>query len=206
MHQPRERGDPFRAEHIARADQHPRDQQLQVLVEVLPHALELRRVQCARRLQSAREQRQPAVAVRQHIGNELAEAAPALVVDRKHPVDGRPEHIARLVTGCRIGKDLKRGSRAGGYGQLAREPCVERVDGLDPQARRLTFDVKTQGAEVPARGRGQSPGLAIQGRRTAFEARGAERQQHAFAHLLRGTTRESERQDTLRRIDHRQQA
>ena len=54
MHQAHQRGNPFGAQDITRADQHPRDQERQILIELLPHAPELRFVQSARRLQAAR--------------------------------------------------------------------------------------------------------------------------------------------------------
>ena len=51
----------------------------------------------------------------------------------------------------------------------------------------------------------QIPGLAVHVRRTLLEAGRAQRQEHAFAHFLRGAARESERQNALRRIDQGQQ-
>ena len=44
-HQLRQGGDSFLADDIPRADQHARYQELQVLIEMLPHALELRFIQ-----------------------------------------------------------------------------------------------------------------------------------------------------------------
>ncbi len=84
-------------EDVARANQHARYQYLQILIEVLADAPELGRIQGARRLQASGKQRQPAVPARQHVGDEPHELAPALIVERQHPIDGNAERILLLV-------------------------------------------------------------------------------------------------------------
>ncbi len=94
VHQARQRSDPLRAEGVARANQHARYQDPQILIEVLADPLQLRLIEGARRLQSSRQQRQPAVAARQHVGDERQELSPALIVERQHPIDRDAESIA----------------------------------------------------------------------------------------------------------------
>jgi hypothetical protein len=79
------------------AQQQPGDQQLQIFVEMPAHAGQLRLVNGARGPQAPREQRQPTVTARQHLGDELHQLAPALIIEFEHPIDGEPELIPALV-------------------------------------------------------------------------------------------------------------
>jgi hypothetical protein len=181
---------------------------------MLPHAQQLPLIQCAGRLQPSRQQRQPAIAAGQHVGDELEEPPPTLIVERQQPIDCGAERIFLLVrqgaagrlfvAGSCVGQHLKTGCRTGGHGQLARQPCIEGVDGLDAQPRRLAPDVDMQGVEMPARNHRQSPGLTVHAVGTDLEAGCVQRPQHAFAHLLCRAAREGERQDALGRIGERQ--
>ena len=94
--------------------------------------MQLRFVENARGGQSPGEQRQPAVAAGQHAGDEFDESFPALIIELEHTIDGDSELIAALVRqstargifiarAC-VGQHPERGSRAGGDGQLVRQP------------------------------------------------------------------------------------
>ncbi len=76
-----------------RAKQNAGDQQLEIFIEVLAHAFELRLIERACRIQAACEQRQPAVAARQHVRDQIHELAPALIIKSQHTIDGGAERI-----------------------------------------------------------------------------------------------------------------
>ena len=102
---------------------------------MVAHVGQLRGVDRARSPETPREQRQPAVAARQHLGDELDQPAPALIVELEHPIDSQSELIAALmrqgaprrllVAARRIGPDAQSGAGTGGYRQLPGKPIAE---------------------------------------------------------------------------------
>ncbi len=119
VHQRRQRRNILPSQSLARAQQDPSDQQPQIFVEMPTHARQLRLVNRARRPQAPREQRQPAVAARQHLGDESHQLAPTLIVELEHPINGESELVTALVCqgtarclligGRRIGLDTQPG-------------------------------------------------------------------------------------------------
>ena len=97
MHQRRQGLDLFLSQHFLRSQQDTGDQQPQILVEMPAHPAELGLIDGARRLQPAGQLRQPAVAARQHLGNELHQFSPALIIQLEHAIDGEPEPINAFV-------------------------------------------------------------------------------------------------------------
>ena len=95
--QRRQGRDPFAAQRLGGGAQRARDQKFEIFVEVLPHAPQLRLIERARGLQASGEQRQPAIAARKHLGDQLDQPAPALIVESEYPLDGAAERVRLLM-------------------------------------------------------------------------------------------------------------
>jgi hypothetical protein len=176
---------------------------------------ELIGVERARSLQMPGEKRQPAIATRQHSGNQLNQAVPTLIVECEHAIDRRTKLIRILMSqrpprGLFIQQlgvlhQIQARARPRRNGQLARQPCVESINGFDAQPRWMLQEVQPQRRRMTLCGHAQGPGPRVHGDGALRQASRMQGLHHPLAHFLRGPAREGERQDALRRIDRRQQ-
>ena len=169
-------------------------EQRQVLVEVRAQQLELRFAQGLAGAQPPCEQRQPSITGGEHVGEQIDQGQPALIVEFEHALHGTTKIILALV-GKRTARSLPvelLGVRLHGKAATARrdrqlrsEPCVEGVDGFDAQPRRFKRKVDLEPLQMRSGAARELPGLFAKIRRRRIVRRALQGKQDALAHLLR---------------------